>query len=152
MTDLLAAAPGLPNGQSPLPNVVTAGQPAERDLAALAAAGVQVVLDLRMPHEPRPFDEPHAAEAAGLRYVNVPVQGMVSDEAFTTVRDLLRGADAAPVLFHCASANRVGALLIPHLMLDRGQDQATALRTAQQVGLRDGMLAQLALDFVRRQG
>jgi hypothetical protein len=37
-------------------------------------------------------------------------------------------------------------------MLDLGQDQATALRTAQQVGLRDGMLAQLALDYVKRQG
>jgi uncharacterized protein (TIGR01244 family) len=152
MTNLLATVPGLSNGQSPLPHVVTAGQPTAAEIAALAGAGVKTVLDLRLPSEARGFDEAHVAEQAGLRYVNVPVQGMVSDEAFATVRGVLREAATAPVLYHCASANRVGALLIPHLMLDLGQDQATALRTAQQVGLRDGMLAQLALDYVKRQG
>jgi len=107
MTDFLATVPGLANGQAPLPDVVTGGQPTAAEIAALAAAGVKTVLDLRLPHEPRGFDEAHAVD-------------------------------------------RVGALMIPHLMLDRGQDQATALRTAQQVGLRDGMLAQQALDYVRR--
>lgn len=150
MTDFLAIVPGLANGQAPLPDVVTGGQPTAAEIAALAAVGVKTVLDLRLPHEPRGFDEAHAVEQAGMRYVSVPVQGLVPDEAFAAVRRELRQAAGAPLLYHCASANRVGALMIPHLMLDRGQDQATALRTAQQVGLRDGMLAQQALDYVRR--
>lgn len=152
MTDLLATVPGLSNGQAPLPNVVTAGQPSAAEIAALGAAGVKTVLDLRMPHEGRGFDEAHVAEQAGLRYVNVPVQGMVSDEAFATVRRELQQSASAPLLYHCASANRVGGLMIPYLMLDLKQDQATALKTAQQVGLRDGMIAQQALDYVTRHG
>lgn len=152
MTDFLATVPGLSNGQAPLPNVVTGGQPTAAEIAALGAAGVKTVLDLRMPHEGRGFDEAHVVEQAGMRYVNVPVQGMVSDEAFATVRRELQQSAQTPLLYHCASANRVGALMIPYLMLDLKQDQATALKAAQQVGLRDGMLAQLALDYVKRQG
>ncbi|MCU0623140.1 MAG: sulfur transferase domain-containing protein [Gemmatimonadaceae bacterium] len=152
MTDLLAVVPTLANGQAPLPNVVTGGQPSAADIAALGAAGVKTVLDLRMPHEGRGFDEAHVVEQAGMRYVNVPVQGMVSDDAFATVRRELQQSATTPLLYHCASANRVGGLMIPYLMLDLKQDQATALKAAQQVGLRDGMIAQQALDYVKRQG
>jgi uncharacterized protein (TIGR01244 family) len=149
--ELLSAAPGLFNAFTPLPNVLTAGQPSPQELRALAAAGVKVVLDTRAPNEPRGFDEAAETEAAGLAYVNVPVAGWVQDEAFAEVRRIVAAADEQPVLFHCASANRVGGLLIPVLMLDRGMDRDAALQTAQRVGLRDGMLAQLALDYVRRQ-
>ncbi|MDX2182404.1 MAG: sulfur transferase domain-containing protein [Gemmatimonadaceae bacterium] len=151
MTDFLAVVPTLMNGASPLPNVVTGGQPTAAELAALATAGVKTVLDLRLPNEPRGFDEPSAVEAAGMQYVPVPVQGMVPDESFAAARRVLQQAGTAPVLFHCASANRVGALLLPHLMLDHGLDQAAALAVAQRVGLRDGMLAQLALTYVAGQ-
>jgi protein tyrosine phosphatase (PTP) superfamily phosphohydrolase (DUF442 family) len=148
---LLPLVSGMLNAYCPLPGVVTGGQPSREHLQALADAGVKVVLDLRLPNEPRPFDEPAEVEAAGMEYVLVPVQGAVPDASFDAVRALLADPAKRPVLFHCASANRVGALLLPYLMLNEGQSRDEAVGTAKAVGLRDPMLAQLALDYVRRQ-
>lgn len=153
MSDLLSAAPAMPNASAPLPHVITAGQPSAADFRALAAAGVKTVLDLRLPMEPRPFDQPALMEELGLEYVVVPVQGMVDDAAFDKVRAVLKTASAEkPLLFHCGSANRVGGMMLPYLMLDLGQPQEAAIRAVQQVGLRDGMLAQQALTYVQRNG
>lgn len=146
-------APGMAFAGQPLPDVATAGQPTEDDLRRLAEAGWRTVLDLRRPGEERGYDEAAAARAAGMEYVNVPVAGEVPDESFDAVRALLADDGRRPVLFHCASANRVGALLIPFLVLDRGVGEDEALETAARVGLRSEALARQALDYVgRRRG
>ena len=40
------------------------------------------------------------------------------DETFDRFRELIRDGGRRPLLVHCSSANRVGALLIPYLILD----------------------------------
>ena len=149
---LASLAAALPNGAQPLPGVITAGQPAAADLSALAGAGCRAVLDIRTPDEDRGFDEPDAARALGLEYLNVPVTSeTLDDAAFARVREVLRDAGRRPLLLHCKSANRVGAVLIPYLVLDEGQPLGDACAAASRVGLRAAPLLDLARDYVARQ-
>ena len=152
MTPVLPASlpASLPNGHMPVDGIVTAGQPTAAQLAALAASGVSTVIDLRAPGEPRGFDEPAAARATGMKYHNIPVvaESLTASE-FDQVRELLRAPDRRPVLLHCASANRVGAVLLPYLVLDELRSPDEALRIAHDVGLRSDELAKTAFDYIR---
>lgn len=151
--ELANAVPGLAQGYCPLPRVATAGQPRADQLRALAAAGYRAVLDLRAPGEPRGYDEAAVARDAGLRYENVPVTTpAVGDGDFDRVRAFLSDESNVPVLVHCASANRVGALLLPYLVLDLGHSLDDALPAAQRIGLRSAELAEAALRYIRSRG
>lgn len=148
--DIQRIAPGLANASCPLKGIATAGQPNEEQLRQLAENGYKTVLDLRAPAEHRGFDEAAAVRAAGMEYINLPVLGPPDDETIDRARQVLRDETKHPVLVHCASANRVGGLLIPHFVLDRGQEPQAALNTAVSVGLRDRNLAEAALAYVDR--
>lgn len=140
---------GIPNARVLLDGIVTAGQPTAAHLAQLARAGVKTVIDLRGADEPRGFDEAGAAASAGLEYHVVPVvAGAVGRAEFDAVRALLGTAEKRPVLVHCASANRVGAALIPYFMLDEHRTREEALQIARDVGLRSDDLARTALAYV----
>ncbi len=142
----------LPNGSSPLDGVLTAGQPSAAQLQQLARAGLKSVIDLRAAGEPRGFDEAATAAAAGLAYHNIPVTAVsLGAAAFEQVRTLLRDRDLRPVLVHCASANRVGALLIPYLVLDEHRSSEDAMGIARAVGLRGDDLAHAATTYVAEQ-
>jgi protein tyrosine phosphatase (PTP) superfamily phosphohydrolase (DUF442 family) len=151
--DLEAIAASLPQGTVPLPDVVTSGQPTARQLEAVGVAGVRTVLDLRRVDEPRDLDEPETVHAAGMEYVHLPMgyEG-VPDAIFATVREVLNDPTRRPVLFHCASANRVGAALLPHLVLDHGLELEAALERAVAVGLRHQGIAEAALAYAARAG
>ena len=152
MSQLLDAIAGVPNACEPLPGIVTGGQPSVEHLAALQRAGCDVVLDLREPMEPRPYRTPDAVRAAGLEYVNIPFgHGAIGDAtleaALRTVRQL---GGQKRVLVHCSSGNRVGAALIPYLMLDQGFEQEDAINEAMRIGTRNAGLLEQALDYARR--
>jgi uncharacterized protein (TIGR01244 family) len=150
-SDLTTLVPGLPNASCLVQGIATAGQPRAEHLRRLADLGYKVVIDLRHPDEPRGFDEVAAVRETGLRYENIPVTPpTLGDEEFERFRAVLRDPANRPALVHCGSANRVGALLIPYLILDEGRLFEEALRLAQQVGLRSAELAAAALDYVRR--
>ena len=141
----------IPNGAQPLPGVATGGQPTPDQLAQLRDAGVKVVVDLRDPMEQRAFDEPAAARELGLEYINVPVRpGATSDDQLAKVREALRNADERPVFVHCATANRVGGALIPHLMLDQNMTEEEAMECAMRVGLRSPEYLEWGLGYAKR--
>ncbi|MBA3659323.1 MAG: hypothetical protein H0W67_06975 [Gemmatimonadales bacterium] len=146
----LEALRGVPNAHQPLPNLVTGGQPSPAHLEALHGAGGAVVLDIRDPMEPRPFDEPAIVRQLGMEYVNVPVNaGTITDETLERILTVLRGAGDRTVFFHCASGNRVGGALIPHLMLDCGMDEEAAVQEAMRVGLRSAEMMEWGMDYTR---
>lgn len=154
VSTLLAAARGLINLHEPVPGIVTGGQPSAAQLAALKAAGCRVVLDIRDPMEPRPLRTPQDIEALGLEYVNIPVgHGGLPPETFGRVRDALQRVvrEGKATLFHCASGNRVGATMIPYLMLDREMNEDDAMTEAMKMGARSAELVELALAYVRAQ-
>lgn len=141
----------LPYGSCPLEGIGAAGQPSEPALAELARAGYKTVLDLRAPDEPRGYDEAAAVARAGMTYVALPVtQFSLTDATFDHFRALMRDPARRPVLVHCATANRVGALLLPYFVLDEGREESDALAMAQAAGLRSSELAQMALDYAGR--
>ena len=146
-------APGLRNTNQPLEGVATAGQPEEGHFGRLASAGYRAVIHLRGPGEDRGLDEPEAIRRAGMEYANLPVgYEDVDDETFERFRELMAEPERRPVLVHCASANRVGALLIPYLILDEGMTAEEASRAASRVGLRNGKLRRAALRYAARAG
>ncbi|MGH7676067.1 MAG: hypothetical protein ACREMV_12420 [Gemmatimonadales bacterium] len=154
MSVLLDAIAGVPSACEPLPGLVTGGQPAAHHFAALKAAGCEVVLDIRDHMEPRPMDDEEAAvRAAGLEYINIAVnEAALTHETLARVRDTVATlASDRKTLFHCNSGNRVGATLIPYLMLDRGFEEEDAIMLAMRIGARNADLIERALEYVKRQ-
>ena len=148
MRDISEIASGLKNARQPLPGVATAGQPEEEHLKRLAEAGSKTVIDLREPAEDRDLDEPEVIRRAGMAYVNIPVgHEDVEDETFGRFRELMADPERRPTLVHCSSANRVGALLIPYLILDERKTPEKAVEVASRVGLRSDELRQAALRY-----
>jgi protein tyrosine phosphatase (PTP) superfamily phosphohydrolase (DUF442 family) len=151
MSQLLSALHGVLNASEPLPNLVTAGQPGPEHLRALKEAGAEVVLDIRDPMEPRSFDESKLVRELGMEYENVSVRhGALDDESMESVLSVVRRNTRRPMLFHCASANRVGGALLPHFILDQGMSEEDAVTAAMQVGLRTADLLEWGLDYARR--
>ena len=148
---LLAALSGMPNASNPTPGILAGGQPTADQLRAARAAGAVTLLDTRDPMEPRPYDEPAEAAAAGLRYLNIPITGgTLDDTTMERILAVLRDAAATPVVVHCSSGNRVAGALIPYLMLDKGMDEEQAVALAMRAGLRGAELLQWGLDYAAR--
>ncbi|GAB3512089.1 prolyl oligopeptidase family serine peptidase [Pseudoxanthomonas daejeonensis] len=91
----------------------TGGQPDAGDLARLQAQGVRTVIDLRGAGEARGFDEAAETARLGMAYVTLPIAGKddITPANADALRALLERHGDAGVLVHCASGNRVGALL-----------------------------------------
>jgi len=153
VSNLLDAIVDLPNACEPVPGLVTGGQPTAAQIAALQGAGCEAVVDLRDPMEPRPVNEPAAVRAAGMEYVNIPVSGgTMTDATLARVRDTVSNlVGDRKVFLHCGSGSRVGATLIPYLMLDNGLGEEEAVEIAMKVGMRSAELLEWARDYVRRE-
>jgi uncharacterized protein (TIGR01244 family) len=119
----------------PVNGITAAGQPDEAALAVFAKNGYAAVLDLRTAGEDRGLDERAVVEGLGMDYVLLPVdRDGISFENAEALDKLIRSYDA-PVLVHCASSNRVGALLALRASLG-GADDAAALEIGKQGGLK----------------
>lgn len=153
MSALLSAFAGLPNAAEPVVGWITGGQPTEQQLKAFKAAGGEVVLDNRDPMEPRPFDEPASARAAGLEYISLPiVHGAVTTDTMKQMHQALKKLGGRKALLHCSSGNRTSAALIPYLMIDAKMEEEDAVEVAMKGGLRSAELMELAVDYARRLG
>jgi uncharacterized protein (TIGR01244 family) len=145
---------GIANASFPEPGVLLSGQPTGEQVQLAAEDGYKTILDLRTPQEPRGFDEPEAARLNGLVYVNVPVSPTALDQA--TIDRFLAAMNKAkkPVLVHCSTGARVGALWYAWLVLGEGKSQAEALVKAKVAGLRQPELTEKVQKLVaeRRAG
>jgi uncharacterized protein (TIGR01244 family) len=149
--EVVALLGGALNAACPVPGLATAGQVDTAAFRALAAAGFRTVVDARMPAEPQGFDPAAAAKAAGLAYVALPVSpATLVDGTFDAFRALMRDEARQPALAYCSSGNRVGALMVPWLVLDRGWPLERALETAARGGMRTGPVRDRAVDYVNR--
>ncbi len=97
----------------PVDGISSAGQPDEETLQVYADSGFVAVVDLRTARENRGMDDEAAAvEALGMEYISLPIDGAeaVNFDNAAALSEVLARFDE-PVLVHCGSANRVGALL-----------------------------------------
>lgn len=149
--DPLEGHEGIRNYYRLRPDVATAGQPSDEAWADIRKAGFKAVINLRTPEEGS-LEEGPKVEAQGMEYFNIPV----GREGFNTEQldlfdEILGDADARPVLIHCASSNRAGAMWLLHQVLDEGEDEATALAEAKKAGLTSEGLEKRALEFLEQQ-
>jgi uncharacterized protein (TIGR01244 family) len=117
----------------------------------LADAGFKAIIDLRSPTESGVAEEAAAAGRGGLRYVNIPVtQATLTVESVRKVADVLDQSANRPVLIHCASGNRVGAVIELYREGIHGVDHETARNEARAIGLQAPEMIK-AVDRVRHQ-
>jgi len=134
-----------------LGGVYLAGQPSPEDFQLVKERGIRTVVNLRLADE-LDWDEAARVQGLGLEYRHIPFQAPASltDEVFDQVRKLLNDADKQPLMLHCGSANRVGALWLAHRVLDRGLTVEAALVEAKTIGLRLPAYEEKAKDYIQR--
>ncbi len=126
------------------PGLAAAGQPTAEALGKLKEMGFRTVVNLRTEQEGAAQERP-LVEAQGLRYVSVPVSPATFSLAdVEAVEKVLAAAGARPILIHCASSNRVGAVWAV-IQARQGKSLAEAGAAGAEAGMRPGMQ-----DAVRR--
>jgi uncharacterized protein (TIGR01244 family) len=128
---------GVMNLQHPASNLYTAGQPKPDAFAAFTKAGVAHVINLRPRQETPELDEASIVAKAGMTYYNIPIAG-----ASDLTRDNVKQLDALlvkfgnePVLIHCSSGNRVGALMALRAAWLHNASIDEAIKTGESYGL-----------------
>ena len=119
----------------PVDGITTAGQPNAEALKVFADAGYVAVIDIRTAGEDRGLDEAAVVQGLGMDYVQMPVGGKdgISFENAEKLDQLL-GLYDEPVLVHCGSANRVGALFALNVYRETG-DLDRALEAGRAAGM-----------------
>lgn len=127
----------LPFGGAPTATLLTAGQPTPSDFEAMAQAGLKHIVNLRPETEDAGFDERALAATLGLSYTLIPVAGGGDlNKANAAALDAaLAKAGSEPALVHCASSNRVGALLALRAAWVQGKSADEALAFGRAGGL-----------------
>jgi len=135
----MAAAPSLEtihNCRVISPMLGTSGQPDEAELAAIAAAGYEVVVNLALHDDPNYSlaDEPGEAARLGLGYVHIPVifTAPKRDELdrFCNVMASLEGRR---VWIHCAANKRVSAFIGLYRVLRLGWPRDRAFDLQREI-------------------
>ena len=131
----LAQSAQLPNRRDVLEGITAAGQPSASALEAAAKSGYKSVIDLRAPSEDRGFDEKAVVEGLGMTYMSLPVEGPGGvSYANAGKLDKLLAELPKPILLHCSSGNRVGALIALRASAG-GMDDGAALELGVANGL-----------------
>jgi uncharacterized protein (TIGR01244 family) len=129
--------PELPQAGQPFSDVATAGRPSAEHFALAKERGIKRVINLCPHGEPCAYDEPELMAQLGLDYVNIPVAGP-SDLSVDKARELDAALQTAtgPVLVHCASSNRVGALFALRAFHLERKSPEEALAIGRSAGLK----------------
>lgn len=139
----LSDFPGVPNFKFTMPGLYSSGQPETAHWQALHRAGLRSVINLCPAYEQPDQDEAKNVGCAGLAYAHLPIAGGsdLGPESAAALDGCLRELPA-PVLVHCASGNRVGALMALREAWVVGAPVAQALETGRRAGM-TGLEAQV---------
>ena len=134
--------------------LATAGQPTEAELAALAQAGYEVVVNLALHDTEYSLpDERRTVEAFGMRYVHIPVgwtHPQRSDlERFFKVMEELPDKR---VFVHCAANKRVSAFIALHRILRLGWERDAAFAEMHAVWEPDTVWTRFLNDMLASEG
>lgn len=135
----------IPNYRVLRPGLAAAGQPSTEALGRLKEMGFKTVINLRTEKEGGKAEE-GPVKAAGLRYVWVPVTADTFSAAdVDAVAKVIDDPEAGPILLHCSSANRVGAVWTV-LRVRKGK----TLEEAESEGRAIGLASPAMQEAVRR--
>lgn len=127
----------IPNARTPLPGVLTGGQPTPEHLELAAASGYGTVISLRTESEPGFEEERAAADALGLTFVSIPVAGAadLTEDNARALGSAMAAAQGSPLMLHCGSGNRAGALLGLKAFVVDGLSASDATALAEAAGV-----------------
>src|SRR6476661_6317159 len=135
-------------------NYYRGAQPMPDDYASLAALGIKTIVDLR--NDPTDYEK-SAAEAAGIKYVNVPMSGWKSpkDSDVNQVLSILNDPASGKVFVHCkAGIHRTGITAAVYRMEKYGWDYDKAYTEMKNynfsAGLVHGSLKSYVKDYAKR--
>jgi uncharacterized protein (TIGR01244 family) len=108
--------------------LTTSGQPSEAQLAAIAALGVETVVNLGLHTHPKALpDERASVEALGMTYVHQPVEFSAPTAAdLAAFCDLMDRLQGRTLHVHCIANWRVSAFLYRYRTDRLGWDKARA--------------------------
>jgi uncharacterized protein (TIGR01244 family) len=132
--------------------VCTAGQPTDAALQDLAKEGFRTILNLRTAQEGVDVvAEGQLVEKLGMRYIHIPVNPKaIQDSQVEEFLRVVSDSNNAPMLLHCASANRIGGFWLIYRVLKDGWSVEKAEEEAARVGLSSAELKRFALDYIVR--
>ncbi|MFY9571147.1 MAG: tyrosine-protein phosphatase [Blastocatellia bacterium] len=127
----------LPNFHKVSDTLYRGGQPTSAGAAKLAELGIKTIINLRG-EEDVDREGQKQAEAAGLRYFNVPMPGLSapSDEQIARVIKLIDDPENQPVFIHCKrGADRTGTVAAIYRIKHEGWTSERAIGEAKRHGM-----------------
>ncbi len=133
----LSSVSGVPNFHQINQQVYRGAQPTAQGFQGLAQLGVKTVIDLREGGS-RSVEEQKEVEAAGMRYISIPFNGMSapSPANVAKVLALFEDVSSGPVFVHCRrGADRTGTVVACYRIAHDGWDNRKALQEAKSDGM-----------------
>jgi protein tyrosine phosphatase (PTP) superfamily phosphohydrolase (DUF442 family) len=120
----------------PADNAFSGGQPSEVDFSIMKDGGIQHVVNLR-PSAENDWNESEIVAAFGMSYHQIEVAGPddINVANAQQLGALIKGFGNEPYFVHCASGNRVGALIAINEALANGKDAEQSIKIGKQWGL-----------------
>ena len=117
-------------------NTIVCGALDDEKVAALAQAGVEIVINLQ-PDDELGFDEAAAVVRAGMHYEHLPINGAAELKQLKILAfdNILRQHHSKKIAMHCGSGNRVGAAIALRAGWLRGRKMDTAMERGRSHGL-----------------
>ncbi len=124
------------------------GQPTADAFGTAQKKGIKIVVNLRSDREMKvlDFDEAALVQRLGMEYVAIPVTANTFGPADADDLKEVVSRTSGPVLIHCASSNRVGALWAMYLHRHRGVAVNDAIEFGHKAGLRSEVLVETIRD------
>jgi uncharacterized protein (TIGR01244 family) len=144
------SVPGVTNFARLDTTIACAGATTPQAVAELKEMGYKAIINFRLPSEEGADVEAEgaAAAAAGIKYLNLPLNGASPDPAVAD-RFLQAVADPAnqPLFLHCHTGNRAAAMWMIKRMVVDGWDADRASAEAAALGLTSPALKTFALNY-----
>jgi len=131
-------------------NLYRGAQPRESDYKALARIGIKTVIDLRNDYESYSRS---AAEAAGLKYFNIPMNGITapSDQDVARFLKIVNDPASGKVYFHCkAGIHRAGTMAAVYRINHDGWDYDKAFAEMKNYQFSAGLFHRGLQSFVKQ--
>lgn len=127
------------------------GQPSAAEFAEAKKRGIKTVITLREKSEIA-WDEAALLEQLGLNFYQLGFRApdSLSPAIIEKTVTIMGDPKRTPVMLHCASANRVGALWLAHRVLNDKIDVETARKEAKTVGLRTPAYEERILSYIKQ--
>ena len=124
------------NQAHPTDTLMTGGQPSLADLAVLKERGFTTIVNLRGLSENLGYDEAAELKSLGMNYVQIPMSSAddLTKENVLKLDDALKNSKGKTVV-HCASGNRVGALLALREFQINGKSAEEAMAFGKAAGM-----------------